>query len=121
MRWPAAFCWVAAPDGGNAVDTVLMVVSELFTNAVRHAGGVTRVELKAGAGTVTVAVHDAGPLPPRPRPMDATGPGMFGWQLVQDRSIDVWVQVHASGKTVTAVVPCLPRESFRWADEQDRR
>lgn len=48
------FLLVAAPEGGNAVDTVLMVVSELFTNAVRHAGGVTRFELKAGAGTVTV-------------------------------------------------------------------
>ncbi|WP_405512216.1 ATP-binding protein [Streptomyces canus] len=102
------FLLVAAPDGGNAVDTVLMVVSELFTNAVRHAGGVTRFELKAGAGTVTVAaVHDAGPLPPQPRPMDATRPAGFVWQLVQDLSIDVWVQVHASGKTVTAVVPCL--------------
>ena len=48
------FLLVAAPEGGNAVDTVLTVVSELFTNAVRHAGGVTRFELKAGAGTVTV-------------------------------------------------------------------
>ncbi|WP_329253813.1 hypothetical protein [Streptomyces canus] len=48
------FLLVAAPEGGNAVDTVLTVVSELFTNAVQHAGGVTRFELKAGAGTVTV-------------------------------------------------------------------
>lgn len=39
-------------------------------------------------------------------------PGGLGWQRVQDLSIDVWVQVHASGKTVTAVVPCLPRESM---------
>jgi hypothetical protein len=31
--------------------------------------------LKAGAGTVTVAVHDASPLPPRPQPLDATRPG----------------------------------------------
>jgi hypothetical protein len=38
--------------------------------------------------------------------MDATRPGGFGWQLVQDLSNDVRVQVHASGKTVTAVVPC---------------
>jgi anti-sigma regulatory factor (Ser/Thr protein kinase) len=33
------FLLVAAPDGDNAVDTVLMVVAELFTNAVRHASG----------------------------------------------------------------------------------
>ena len=33
------FLLVAAPDGGDAVDAVLMVVWELFANAVRHAGG----------------------------------------------------------------------------------
>ncbi|MFL5997620.1 MAG: ATP-binding protein [Streptomyces sp.] len=117
------FLLVAAPDGGNAVETVLMVVWELFTNAVRHAGGVTRFDLKAGAGTVTVEAHDASPLPPRPRPqpLDATGPDGLGWQLVQDLSIDVRVQVHASGKKVTAVAPCLPRESSRRADERDGR
>ncbi|MFJ9100663.1 ATP-binding protein [Streptomyces sp. NPDC102405] len=104
---------MAAPDGGDAVDTVLMVVAEMFTNAVLHTGGVTRFELKAGAETVTVAVHDASPLPPRPQLLDATRPGGFGWQLVRDLSIDVRVQVHASGKTVdgrravspTAVLP----------------
>jgi hypothetical protein len=101
------FLWVAAPDSGSAVVAVLLVVAELFTNAVQHAGGVAGFELKAGAGTVTVAVHDASPLPPRPRPMDAGGPGGFGWELlVQDLSMDVRVQVHSAGKTVTAVVPC---------------
>jgi hypothetical protein len=54
-------------------------------------------------------VHDGSTLPPRPRPLDAAPPGGFGRQLVQDLSIDVRVQVHASGKTVTAVVPCPTR------------
>jgi anti-sigma regulatory factor (Ser/Thr protein kinase) len=35
------FLSAAAPEGGNAVDAVLLVVSELFANAVRHAGSVT--------------------------------------------------------------------------------
>ncbi|MCX5336869.1 ATP-binding protein [Streptomyces sp. NBC_00140] len=86
------FLLVAAPDGGSAVDAVLLVVSELFANAVQHAGGVTGFRLEAGAGTVTVAVHDASPLPPRPLPMDATKPGGFGWHLVQELSVDVRVQ-----------------------------
>ncbi|MFE1895122.1 ATP-binding protein [Streptomyces yangpuensis] len=100
------FLLAAAPEGGSGVDDVLLVVSELITNAVRHAGGVTGFRLKTDAGSVTVAVHDASPLPPRPLPLDATKPGGFGWHLVQELSVDVEVDVHAAGKTVTAVVPC---------------
>ncbi|WSQ14984.1 ATP-binding protein [Streptomyces sp. NBC_01231] len=66
----------------------------------------TGFELKAGAETVTVAVHDASPRPPRLLQMDATRPGGFGWHLVQDLSADVRVQIHPAGKTVTAIVPC---------------
>ncbi|MFF4277077.1 ATP-binding protein [Streptomyces sp. NPDC001536] len=100
------FLLAAAREGGSAADAVLLVVSELFTNAVLHAVGATGFELKAGAGTVTVAVHDASPLPHRPLPMDPARPGGFGRHLVQDLSVDVRVQIHSAGKTVTAVVPC---------------
>ncbi|MDQ0834278.1 anti-sigma regulatory factor (Ser/Thr protein kinase) [Streptomyces achromogenes] len=100
------FLSAAAPEGGNALDAVLLVVSELFTNAMRHAGGVTGFRLEAGPGTVAVTVHDARPVPPRPLPLDATRPGGFGWHLVQELSVDVRVDVSAAGKTVTAVVPC---------------
>jgi anti-sigma regulatory factor (Ser/Thr protein kinase) len=88
------------------VDAVLLVVSELFANAVRHAGGVSGFRLEAGPGTVTVEVHDASTVLPLLLPMDATRPGGFGWHLVQDLSVDVRVDVHAAGKSVTAVVPC---------------
>ncbi|MFC9912379.1 ATP-binding protein [Streptomyces sp. NPDC127197] len=100
------FLAVAAPGPGSAVDAVLLVVSEVFTNAMRHAGGVTRFWLEAEPGAVTVAVQDASPVPPRPLSVDATRPGGFGWHLVQQLSADVRVHVHAAGKTVTAVVPC---------------
>lgn len=84
---------------------VLLVVSELVTNAVRHAGGVTGFRLEVGMGTVTVAVQDASPAPPRPLPTDAREPGGFGWHLVQELSADVQVHVHSTGKTVWAAVP----------------
>lgn len=58
------FLAVAAPDGGDAADGVLLVVSELFANAVRHGGGVAGFRLEAGPGTVTVAVHDTSTVPP---------------------------------------------------------
>ena len=42
------FLAVAAPEGESAVDAVLLVMSELFTNAVRHAGGATGFCSKPG-------------------------------------------------------------------------
>jgi hypothetical protein len=53
-----------------------------------------------------VAVQDASTVPPRPPSLDVTRPGGFGWHLVQDLSVEVGVDSHAAGKTVTAVVPC---------------
>ncbi|WP_280882543.1 ATP-binding protein [Streptomyces pseudovenezuelae] len=100
------FLALAAPEGESAIDTVLLVMSELFTNAVRHAGGATGFRLEAGPGTVTVAVHDASTVSPRSLPLDLTRPGGFGWLLVRELAVDVRVEVHAMGKTVTAVVPC---------------
>ncbi|MFF5523123.1 ATP-binding protein [Streptomyces coeruleorubidus] len=100
------FLRVAAPQSGDAVDAVLLVVSELFTNAVQHAGGVTGFRMEAGPGTVTVRVEDASTIPPRPLPLDATRPGGFGWHVLQQLSMEARVDVHAAGKTVTAVVPC---------------
>ncbi|MEU1940510.1 ATP-binding protein [Streptomyces coeruleorubidus] len=100
------FLLVAAPDGGSAGNAVLLVVSELVSNAVLHAGGVTGFRLEAGSGTVAVVVQDASTAPPKPRPWDAGEPGGLGWHLVQDLSDDVQVRIHAAGKTVTAIVPC---------------
>ncbi|MEU9959776.1 ATP-binding protein [Streptomyces sp. NPDC050982] len=100
------FLAVAAPEGESAVDAVLLVMSELFTNAVRHAGGATGFRLEAGPGTVTVAVYDASTVSPCALPLDVTSPGGFGWHLVRELSVDVRAKVHAAGKTVTAVVAC---------------
>lgn len=50
--------------------------------------------------------HDpATDLPCHGLPWDASKPGGFGWRLVQDLSGDVQ-DVHAAGKTVTAIGPC---------------
>ncbi|MGW3037440.1 hypothetical protein ACWDCB_40370 [Streptomyces sp. NPDC001178] len=72
------FLLLATPESGSEAEAVMLVVSELFTNAVQHAGGVTGFRLEAGAGAVTVAVDDASSLPPRPRPLDPRTPGGFG-------------------------------------------
>ncbi|GHE60353.1 ATP-binding protein [Streptomyces capitiformicae] len=99
------FLAVLTPADDSEANAVLLVVSELVTNAVRHAGGLTGFELKAGPGTVTVIVADASPTPPRPRRTDVSEPGGFGWYLVRDLSADVRVRSSPKGKTVTAVLP----------------
>ncbi|WP_406121463.1 ATP-binding protein [Streptomyces canus] len=94
---------VAAP-AGDGTDAVLLVVSELVTNAVRHAGGVTRFRLVAGPGTVTVTVEDASSTAPTLRRSCVGEPGGFGWQLVRELSEDVEVSTRPGGKTVSALL-----------------
>ncbi|WP_330340237.1 ATP-binding protein [Streptomyces sp. NBC_00557] len=100
-----SFLSVLAPSGGDEADAVLLVVTELISNAVRHAGGVTGFGLRAGPGTVTVTVHDASRRPPRPQLTDPREPGGFGWLLVQELALDVQVSVGPTGKAVSAVLP----------------
>jgi anti-sigma regulatory factor (Ser/Thr protein kinase) len=86
-------------------DDVLLLVSELVTNAVRHAGAgpdsPLRVRLRHGAERVLVAVTDKGPgfsPPATPAGLDASG----GWGLyLMDRIADRWgVEPTPSGSRV---------------------
>lgn len=58
-----------APD---AADTVVLVVSELVTNALRHGRGRCTLELTAHPDTIEVAVHDPSRHVPRMRTPDLT-------------------------------------------------
>jgi anti-sigma regulatory factor (Ser/Thr protein kinase) len=65
-------------------DTLVLVVSKLVTNAVRHGGGRYSLEPSAGPDTVTAAVSDPNPAPPRERTPDLNGGiGGFGWHMVR--------------------------------------
>ncbi|QIP83177.1 ATP-binding protein [Streptomyces sp. Tu 2975] len=99
------FLAAVAPASRPEVDAVLLVVSELVTNALRHAGGVTRFRLVAGPGTVTVSVDDPSRVAPRPLSRDVGRPGGFGWHLVRALSAEVQVRIRPGGKTVSAVLP----------------
>ncbi|MET7542280.1 ATP-binding protein [Streptomyces sp. NPDC005507] len=100
------FLLTLAPDGDGAeVESVLLVVPELVTNAVRHAGGLTGFGLRVGQGTVTVSVGDASRVPPQWWPADSTRPGGFGRPLVQSLATEVQVSGRRGGKTVSAMLP----------------
>ncbi|WP_261951396.1 ATP-binding protein [Streptomyces nigrescens] len=88
-------------------EAVLLVVSELVTNAERHARGVTGFRLEAGPGSIMVTVSDASTDPPRLRHTNAFEPGGFGWYLVQDLAADVTVEIQPHGKSVRALLRAL--------------
>ncbi|MCI0386177.1 ATP-binding protein [Streptomyces sp. CNQ085] len=101
------FLRVAEPDASKAdVDAVLLGVSELVSNAVRHAGGVTGFRLAPGDGGVLVEVSDASVRRPRTVQINPSVPGGFGWLLVRELATDVTVALRpGEGKTIRASFP----------------
>ncbi|WP_328315397.1 ATP-binding protein [Streptomyces sp. NBC_00388] len=92
-----------APDPDMA-NTLVLVVSELVTNALRHGGGTFRLRLNARPDAIEVAVDDTSPQLPRMRTPDLTGTGGgFGWPMVNRLASTTAITRQAGGgKTVTA-------------------
>ncbi|MFD3875884.1 ATP-binding protein [Streptomyces sp. NPDC058623] len=90
----------------EAADTVILVVSELVTNALRHGGGTWTLNLTAHPDSIEVAVHDRSPHAPRMRTPDLNdGTGGFGWPMVNCLAHTTAVTHHpAGGKTVSALL-----------------
>ncbi|MFD1312817.1 ATP-binding protein [Streptomyces kaempferi] len=90
----------------EAAETVVPVVSELVTTALRHGGGTCTLDLTARPDSIEVAVHDRSPQAPRMRTPDLNGrTGGFGWPMVNHlaRATAVTRQA-AGGKTVIALL-----------------
>ncbi|MFI1469295.1 ATP-binding protein [Streptomyces wuyuanensis] len=98
-----------APLPQGVVNDILLVTSELVTNALRHGGGIAAFRAELVGGAVRVSVTDRSPTPPSsaPRRRVAT-PGGFGWPLVQRLSRSVAVTPARDGKTIEAVVSLTP-------------
>ncbi|MCW5250197.1 ATP-binding protein [Streptomyces sp. SHP 1-2] len=102
--------WDGHRGGASAEDVIdlLLVVSELVTNAIRHGGGLAGFEARATADGVWVAVHDhsaAEPRAARAFPTEHRGSG-YGWPLVVRLAREVAVVPRpAGGKTISVLVP----------------
>ncbi|MFJ8406089.1 ATP-binding protein [Streptomyces microflavus] len=88
----------------GAAENVLLVVSELVANALRHGGGTYTLRLIAHPDLIEVAVDDPSPQVPHMRTPDLTGAtGGFGWRIV-DHLTRTTTVIHrpSGGKTVSA-------------------
>ncbi|MFD9217885.1 ATP-binding protein [Streptomyces sp. NPDC087659] len=98
-----------APLQPRVVNDVLLVTSELVTNALRHGGGIAAFHAELDGGTVRIRVTDRSTAPPSSAPRrDVTTPGGFGWPLVRRLSRSVTITPTRDGKTVEAVLLLTP-------------
>ncbi|MEE4495153.1 ATP-binding protein [Streptomyces sp. BE230] len=91
----------------DRADMLVLVVSELVTNALRHGGGTLTLRLNAHPDAIEIAVDDTSPRLPRMRTPDLSGAGGgFGWPMVNRLARTTAITRRtAGGKTVTAFLP----------------
>lgn len=83
-------------------DDVLLLVSEMVTNAVRYAAPPVHLEISAGDEDVVVAVCDGSPQPPARRQPGEEAEGGRGMLLVDMLTDDHGVRSDPPGKAVWA-------------------
>lgn len=97
-----------AAVGERARADILLAVSELVTNALRHGGGVTRFDAEMGDDVIRVTVGDRSadlprhPDPERPRPR---GEGGYGWFLVRELATGITLELGRTGKEIIVTLP----------------
>ncbi|MCX4743843.1 ATP-binding protein [Streptomyces antibioticus] len=100
----------AAPRGGGqgsggavparTVDLARLVVSELVTNALRHAPGPVLLRLRLAASAVEITVRDGDPALPRPCAPDPTRIGRHGLEIVRAVADEFHTVRETAGKRV---------------------
>jgi anti-sigma regulatory factor (Ser/Thr protein kinase)/anti-anti-sigma regulatory factor len=85
-------------------DELALVVSELVTNAVRHAEPPVRLEIQADDDKVTVVVADGSPGRPVPSAAPLDAEGGRGLAMIDLLAADTGVRPSPPGKTVWAAL-----------------
>ncbi|MFF4957696.1 ATP-binding protein [Streptomyces sp. NPDC001222] len=99
------------PPAEQAVTDLLLVTSELVSNAIRHGGGVVAFEATPARDGIRLTVHDRSPDIPTVAfgsgalPVGHDGGG-YGWPLIIKLAYDIVIEPCADGgKAVSVVVP----------------
>ncbi|MFF5784820.1 ATP-binding protein [Streptomyces sp. NPDC012693] len=90
------------PVSREGVDLARLVVSELVTNAVRHAPGPCRLLLELFDDVLDISVFDRVETSPVPRGHDPGRIGQHGVEIVVAICESVTVEPHPTGKRVRA-------------------
>lgn len=93
--------WCAAVDRRTDGD-LLLVVSELVTNAEQHSSGPYILELEGTDAAVVVAVYDSSSALPRRFPKNPERVGRHGLEIVHAVATEVTVERVPVGKRVCA-------------------
>ena len=81
-------------------DVVLLLASELVTNAVRHGRGAVTLHVTRGAHRIQVEVDDEGRSQPAVQGIDTDAVGGRGLLLLDELASQWGVDRHSTGKTV---------------------
>lgn len=98
--------WLPAVDAVDeerqaVIDDVLLLVSEVVTNACLHAGGPTELVLNCTDERLRIEVSDGSPVHPHPRPTgDVTLPGGHGLLVLERLALHWGSTPQGQGKTV---------------------
>ncbi|WP_199550696.1 ATP-binding protein [Streptomyces sp. N35] len=92
------------------VADILLVTSELCSNALTHGGGIAAFGIHVEEDGVALEVADHSFQLPATRAdaADAETPGGYGWKLVERLSGDVSVMLCSDGKVVSVWMPLRP-------------
>ncbi|MGP3689665.1 ATP-binding protein [Streptomyces sp. IBSNAI002] len=97
---------VRPPVRSSNADSVLLVVSELVTNALRYTRGPCALRLELHGDHLEICVTDTSPCPPRPRPPHTDGTGGWGWLLISHLTTHVRIEpTPEGGKAICARSP----------------
>ena len=89
----------------HVAETAALLVSELVTNAVRHAqtdGSAVVLRLETAGSWLWIEVHDADPQVPQPRTPDRLEGSGFGFVLIEALADNWGVRAATIGKAVWA-------------------
>ena len=96
------------PVADERVELAQLVVSELVTNAVRHAVGPCRLLLELRQDTLEISVFDGAAAAPVPRGHDPHRIGQHGVEIVVAVCESLSVETEPEGKRVRARLSLLP-------------